>query len=163
MSEAGATTACVPRSRGQPAGAPDGELLIDVVRHQQTALQPATLPLDLRYPDIEGNPGLTIPVLQLDEILANKWLMLDDRDEPRDLFDLWWAFARADARFDDIAVAHRAAFGYPPMSASIERAARLESGWRQRLEHQLHDLPPFREALDEVRRHFGAWRSSEGR
>jgi predicted nucleotidyltransferase component of viral defense system len=110
-----------------------------------------------------GKRGLTIPVLELDEILASKWLMLDDRNEPRDLFDLWWALARASVRFDDIAVAHRAAYGYPPMPASIERAARLESEWRQRLGHQLHDLPPFREALDEVRRHFDSWRSSKGR
>lgn len=141
---------------------PDNELLIDVVRHQRTALPPVTLPLDLRYPDLAGDPVPAIPVLQLGEILANKWLMLEDRDEPRDLFDLWWALARAGVRFDDIAVAHRAACGYPPMPASIERAARLESGWRQRLEHQLHDLPPFEVALDEVRRHFGAWRSSGG-
>jgi predicted nucleotidyltransferase component of viral defense system len=143
-----------------PDGAPDGELVIDVVRHQRPALPPVTLPLDLRYPDIAGSPGLAIPVLQLDEILANKWLMLESRDEPRDLFDLWWAFAREDVRFDDLAVAHRAAFGYPPMSASIERAARLERAWRQRLEHQLNNLLPFGEALDAVRRHFETWRSS---
>jgi len=140
----------------------DGELLIDVVRHQRPGLPPASLPLDLRYPDLEGEPVPAIPVLQLREILANKWLMLGDRDEPRDLFDLWWALARAGARFEDIAVAHRATYGYPPMSASMEHATRLERGWRQRLEHQLRDLPPFRGAMDEVRRHFEAWRSSDG-
>jgi predicted nucleotidyltransferase component of viral defense system len=135
------------------------ELLIDVVRGQRTALPPLTLPLDLRYPDLDTDPVPTIPALQLDEILANKWLMLDDREEPRDLFDLWWALTEERVPFDTIAVAHRVAYGYPPMPASIERAARLEGRWEQRLAHQMHDLPPFTAALDEVRHHFDSWRS----
>lgn len=46
------------------------------------------------------------------------------------------------------------------MPASIERAARLEGRWEQRLAHPMHDLPPFTAALDELRRHFDTWRSS---
>lgn len=140
---------------------PGGELLVDVVRGQGNALPTTSLPLDLSYPDLEGAPAAVIEVLQLPEILANKWLMLDDRDEPRDLFDLWWGLSRGGVGFEVIADAHRVAIGYPPMPASIESAARLEHRWEQRLAHQTHDLPSFRVALEEVRRHFDGWRSSE--
>lgn len=99
-----------------------GELLIDVVRGQRAVLPPPTLPLDLRYPDLVAAHGRAIPVLQLDEILANKWLMLDDREEPRDLFDLWWALTRGRVTFDAIAAAHETVYRFPPMPASIERA-----------------------------------------
>jgi hypothetical protein len=92
-----------------------------------------------------------------------RFATLEHRDEPRDLLDLWWALARAIVRFADIAVAHRAAFGYPPMPVSIERARRLEVGWRQRLGHQLRDLPSFNDAIEEIRRHFETWRSPEGK
>jgi predicted nucleotidyltransferase component of viral defense system len=136
------------------------ELIIDVVRWQRAVLPPPTLPVDLRYPDLVEAQGRRIPVLHLDEILANKWLMLDDREEPRDLFDLHFALTRGGVTFDAIAAAHHAAYRHHPMPASIERAARLESRWEQRLRHQVHDLLPFRTALGEVRRHFDAWRSS---
>ena len=106
----------------------DGELLIDVVRGQRTALPAQTLPLDLRYPDLSTVPTPTIPVLRLDEILANKWLMLDDRNEPRDLFDLWWALTREGVGFDAIATAHRAAYRSPPMPASNARHASRVAG-----------------------------------
>ncbi|MEP7224288.1 MAG: nucleotidyl transferase AbiEii/AbiGii toxin family protein [Actinomycetota bacterium] len=137
-----------------------GELLIDVVRGQRPALPPEKLPLDLRYPDLEAAVARRIRVLQLDEILANKWLMLDDREEPRDLFDLWWGLTRGRVPFEAIAAAHLVAYRYPPMTANIERAIRLKDRWEQRLAYQLNDLAPFDAALAEVRRHFDTWRSS---
>ena len=136
-----------------------GELLIDVVRHQPARLGPRMLALDLRYPDLDAARGAEIRILALDEILANKWMMLDDREEPRDLFDLHWALTHADVPFGELADAHEAVYGYPPMPASIERAARLEARWEQRLAHQLRDLPAFGDVLADVRQRFDGWRA----
>jgi predicted nucleotidyltransferase component of viral defense system len=136
------------------------ELLIDVVRAQRAELPPSALPLDLRYPDLVAADGPRIPVLQLAEILANKWMMLDDREEPRDLYDLYWALGRRGVDSEGIAAAFEVAYGYPPMAASIERAARLDGRWEQRLRHQMQDLVGFGTALDEVRFHFEEWRTA---
>lgn len=135
-----------------------GDVIIDVVR-RQAGLPPVTRPLHLRYPDLDPVQGATIRVLELEEILANKWTMLGDRQEPRDLFDLYWGLVHG-VSFNAIALAHQAVYRYPLMLASVEGAARLESRWEQRLRHQMHDLPPFRAALEELRRQFDAWRSS---
>ena len=116
--------------------------------------------MDLRYHDIATEHIPAIPVLQLGEILANKWLMLDSRQEPRDLFDLWWALEHEAVPFQAIVAAHQVAYRHPPMPASIERAARLKSRWEQRLTHQLRDLAPFEAVIEAVRHHFEAWRSS---
>lgn len=112
----------------------------------------------LPYSDLRD---ASIPVLDLLEILANKWIMLDDREEPRDLFDLWWALEHGQIAFGDVTSAHRRAHGFPPQPASIERAARLGSRWRERLQHQIRDLPEFEQALARVREAFESRRRSE--
>jgi predicted nucleotidyltransferase component of viral defense system len=138
-----------------------GELLVDVVRFQRAALPVMTQPLHLPYTDLGTPPAAGIPVLDLKEILANKWLMLEARREPRDLFDLWWALTQQGVAFSEIADAHKTAYRYPPMRASVDIAARLETGWVQRLGYQRRNLPPFGDVLAAVRTEFESWRSSE--
>lgn len=134
-----------------------GELVIDVVRHQRPALPVLDGTLRLPYSDLTD---ARIPVLDLLEILANKWIMLDDRQEPRDLFDLWWAINHERISFGHIASAHRRTYGFPPQPASIERAERLGSRWGERLQHQIRDLPAFDDALTDVRAAFDGSRQS---
>lgn len=139
-----------------------GELLVDVVTAETTALPATPRALVLPYSDLAGVTD-PMPTEDLREILANKWLMLDDRDEPRDLFDLWWGLTRERVPFEALAKAHEARYGYAPMPASIKRARRLERVWTQRLEHQVTNLPPFDEVLTAVRHLFEAWRRSAQR
>ncbi len=136
-----------------------GELLIDVVTFERAVLEVLERPLLLPYSDLTDTAR--IPAMDVHEILASKWLMLDDRDEPRDLFDLWWALTREVIAFADIADAHRVMYGHPPMLSSIERAKRLGGAWEQRLAHQLSDPPPFEEALDVIEAAFGEWRDTQ--
>ena len=136
-----------------------GELLIDVVTFERAVLEVEQRPLVLPYSDLSD--AVTLPSMDVHEILASKWLMLDDRGEPRDLFDLWWALTREVIAFADIADAHRVMYGYPPMLSSIERAQRLGGAWEQRLARQLSDLPPFEEVLDVIEAAFGEWRDSQ--
>ena len=136
-----------------------GELVVDVVRHERPALPPRTGTLDLRYRDFVAN-GHALPVVDLTEILANKWFMLEAREEPRDLFDLWWALTRGTVGFEDVAHAHQKVYRYDPMEMNIDRAGRLKDRWEQRLAHQIRDLVDFDEAIGAVRERFEAWRSS---
>ncbi len=132
-----------------------GELLIDVMASERVALQVQRRALVLPYSDLSKTA--VIPVMDIAEILGNKWLMLDDRDEPRDLFDLWWALTREAIPFTTIASGHRARYGYAPMPASIERARKLGRAWQQRLAYQVADLPAFDEALAVVEAAFREW------
>lgn len=136
-----------------------GELLIDVVTGESASLPVERRPLVLPYSDLAGTER-SIPVLDLAEIMANKWLMLDDRAEPRDLFDLWWGLTRGGIRFEDLANAHRARYGYRPMARSIERAHRLERPWAERLSHQVAVLPDFEDVLVAVEEAFRSWAES---
>lgn len=136
-----------------------GELLLDVVRFQRAVLPVVTRPLHLPYTDLGAPRAAGIPVQDLNEIMANKWLMLEARREPRDLFDLWWALRQQGVAFSEIAGAHMAVYGYPPMRASVDEAARLETGWEQRLRYQRKDLPPFGDVLSAIRTEFESWRS----
>jgi uncharacterized protein len=139
-----------------------GELVIDVVRHERARIPVEARALALPYSDLKHAERI-MPVLDLSEILANKWLMLDDRHEPRDLFDLWWAISQEGVDFAEIATAHRVTYGHAPMPSTLERAARLEPAWVQRLAHQRRHLPPFDDVLGAVRKAFESWRSDEGR
>lgn len=137
-----------------------GDLLIDVVRFQRAALPVAEGLLRLPYSDLRD---ARIPVLDLLEILANKWVMLDDREEPRDLFDLWWAVEAERIPFGHIARAYRRVYGFQPQPSSLERAARLDGRWRERLSYQLRDLPAFEDVLAKLRECYEAWRAATNR
>lgn len=123
-----------------------GELLIDVVAWEKPALPSEVRQMSLPYSDID--PAARLTVLQLADILGSKWGMLDDRDEPRDLFDLWFAVARARVPFSEVARGHEARYGYGPHPNFLAGARRLEPLWRDRLAHQMSDLPDFAEVLD---------------
>lgn len=75
-----------------------GSLLIDVVRGEKPALPEEDRGLNLPYSDPADDRVL--PVLPLADILGSKWDMLDERDEPRDLFDVRFALRNASVPFE---------------------------------------------------------------
>ena len=134
----------------------DHELLLDVNMDVAIALDIHEGKVDLPYKDLEETEVI-IPVFTLTEILGNKWYMLNDRTEPRDLFDVWSGLVQFGMEFEEIERGHRARYGYAPSPGSIYNAKRLEEPWETRLAHQLADLPPFSQVYREVKRHFDAW------
>ena len=88
--------------------------------------------------------------MALEEILANKLYMLDDRDEPRDLFDLWFGICVKDVALEQISEAFREKYGGRPGLWRVERARKLEKTWDDRLGHQVRDLPRFKEVFAAV-------------
>lgn len=134
---------------------PAGSLVVDVVQWERPALPEEHRPLSLPYSDLAHERFL--PVLQVADIVGNKWGMLDDRDEPRDLFDVWWAMTQAGLPFEQLAMGHRARYGYDPLRGFLERAERLREPWRERLGYQMKDLPDFDAVLAAVGSAFDAW------
>lgn len=126
-----------------------GSLQIDVLTGERAAIATQRLPLHLPYSDLAA-PVRKITVVALEEILATKWWMLDDRAEPRDLFDLWTGLCVRGVPVQSVADAFRAIYGYAPAIESIQRAARRADAWDIRLRHQVRGLPPFGRVLDEV-------------
>ena len=99
-----------------------GSTKIDVNTSERAYLPTMVRELSLPYSDL-AEPGRRIRVVELDEILGNKWFMLEDRDEPRDLFGVWWGLTKADVPFERLAAGHKAKYGYRPTS----RGARLRA------------------------------------
>jgi predicted nucleotidyltransferase component of viral defense system len=134
-----------------------GSLLIDVVRGEEPALPKEDRELNLPYSDLAD--GHALPVLPLADILGSKWGMLDDRDEPRDLFDVWFALTQALVPFEALALGYRARYGHDPIPAFLKRAERLRRSWQERLIHQMKNLPDFDEVLGSVRAIVQDWES----
>lgn len=132
-----------------------GELLIDINLEENVYLPVKEEGLHLPYSDLDERVG--IRCISIPEILGNKWFMLDDRKEPRDLYDLWAALTRFGVSFELVDRGHRAKYGYPARRHSLTAARQLHGKWEMRLRHQLSELPSLDEVLREVEELFDAW------
>ncbi len=133
-----------------------GSIQIDLNRGEGAKLPVQTRVLDLPYSDL-ARDARDFGVVALEEILANKWYMLDDRKEPRDLFDLWYGLCLRGVELDRVADAFRAKYGGKPGLWRIQQARKVETGWQERLAHQVHDLPPFQAVYGEVHTRIRTW------
>jgi predicted nucleotidyltransferase component of viral defense system len=105
--------------------------------------------------------GRLIRVYALEEIAAEKLVALTDaaRNEPRDLFDLWYLTQYAGLLIDEalVAAVHRKLLfrsrETEGLADSVEqKAARIEVLWTKRLAYQMTTLPPFDDVLRAFRR-----------
>jgi predicted nucleotidyltransferase component of viral defense system len=134
----------------------EGRLAIDLNRGERPALVIDRRDLDLPYSDL--SPSVRgIRVVALEEILANKWYMLDDRKEPRDLFDLWYGVCVRGVLLEPVADAFMAKYSAKLSLWRLERARKLEAAWEERLAHQVDGLPPFADVFGAVQAKAQAW------
>ena len=104
--------------------------------------------------------GPTVKVYAIEEIVIEKLLALSDRarNEPRDLYDLWYLFDAMDLHIAEmrteldtkLALRKRTAAGLEQAIATKEE--RLRRLWENRLAHQMSQLPPFDEVFRQVLR-----------
>jgi predicted nucleotidyltransferase component of viral defense system len=104
--------------------------------------------------------GSTVKVYAIKEIVIEKLLALSDRarNEPRDLYDLWYLFGTSDLRIEEmraeldtkLALRQRIIAGMEQAIAAKED--RLRRLWTVRLAHQMNQLPPFDDVFREVMR-----------
>jgi predicted nucleotidyltransferase component of viral defense system len=105
-------------------------------------------------------------VYSLKEIATEKVVALQDRarNEPRDLYDLWFLTTRAGIELGDLteAIAEKLRFREKEIAGLEDRIfakeARLRTLWNSRLGHQMEALPEFDEVFRAVRRELRAGR-----
>jgi predicted nucleotidyltransferase component of viral defense system len=119
------------------------------------------LPVLRAYSEFEDVPeGRPITVYSLNEIATEKVVALQDRarNEPRDLYDLWFLTTRAGIEIGDLIEAIREKLHFRKKENAgledriIAKEARLKSLWNSRLGHQMETLPEFDEVFRAVRR-----------
>jgi predicted nucleotidyltransferase component of viral defense system len=101
-------------------------------------------------------------VYSLNEIAAKKTVALTDpaRNEPRDLYDLWYLTANEELQLDRLrpAICQKLEFRRKPcedlQAALAGKEARLRVLWNTRLSYQMAALPPFEQVFREMRRTF---------
>jgi hypothetical protein len=118
-------------------------------------------PIHRTYDGFDDLPdGPTVKVYAIKEIVVEKLLALSDRarNEPRDLYDLWYLFGSTDLRIAEmrteldskLALRLRVVTGMEQAIAAKED--RLRRLWTSRLVHQMDQLPPFDVVFREVLR-----------
>jgi predicted nucleotidyltransferase component of viral defense system len=141
-----------------PAG---GTFKVDITIREQLVF-----PLEARqvlrvYEEFEDLPqGRTVQAYSLREIACEKVMALADRarNEPRDLYDLWYLISRpgTDLAHLSPAIAAKLAFRNQQaagiQAAIVKKEARLKALWSTRLANQMAVLPPFDQVFRELRR-----------
>jgi uncharacterized protein len=122
-------------------------------------------PIHRTYDSFDDLPeGPTVKVYDIKEIVVEKLLALSDRarNEPRDLYDLWYLFGSTDLRVAEmraeldtkLALRQRVVAGMEQAIAAKED--RLRRLWAARLAHQMNQLPQFDDVFREVMRSIRA-------
>jgi predicted nucleotidyltransferase component of viral defense system len=115
------------------------------------------------YPEFADLPeNRPILVYSLNEIAVDKTLARIDpaRNEPRDLYDLWYLTDNEEVHLNHIipAICQKLEFRQKPCEglqvALARKEARLRALWNTRLARQMATLPPFEQVFREMRRTF---------
>lgn len=119
------------------------------------------LPVLRTYPEFEDVPeDRPICAYSLNEIATEKIVALQDRarNEPRDLYDLWFLTSHAGIEIGHLlgAIMEKLRFREKDITGVegriITKEARLKALWDGRLGHQMEALPQFDEVFRAVRR-----------
>jgi uncharacterized protein len=119
------------------------------------------LPVLRAYAEFDDIPeDRPVAVYSLNEIATEKIVALQDRarNEPRDLYDLWFLTSRAGIEIGHLfgAITDKLRFREKEIAGLedriIAKEARLGSLWSSRLGHQMEALPQFAEVFRFVRR-----------
>jgi len=136
---------------------------VDITINEVLSFPLANRPVLRGYAEFADIPeNRSILVYSLDEIAAEKTVALTDpaRNEPRDLYDLWYLTVNEEVQLDHLlpAICQKLEFREKPcedlQAALARKEARLRALWNTRLSYQMAALPPFEQVFRELRRTF---------
>jgi predicted nucleotidyltransferase component of viral defense system len=136
---------------------------VDITINEVLSFPLANRPVLRGYAEFSDIPeNRSILVYALDEIAAEKTIALTDpaRNEPRDLYDLWYLTVNEEVQLDHLlpAICQKLEFRAKPcedlQAALVRKEARLRALWNTRLSYQMAALPPFEQVFRELRRTF---------
>ena len=141
-----------------PAG---GSVKVDITIREQSVFPLEARPVLRAYEEFADLPaGRIVQAYSLAEIGAEKVLALADRarNEPRDLYDLWYLVCCEGMVLSRLApaiatkLAFRNAEAAGVQEAILNKEARLKALWSVRLANQMSEVPPFDQVFREFRR-----------
>ena len=102
--------------------------------------------------------GPTVKIYGVDEIVVEKLVALSDRarNEPRDLYDLWYLLSTYDLHIAEMQpeletkLAFRQRDTENILQAVTKKEEHLRRLWRARLSHQISELPPYNDVYRHV-------------
>lgn len=136
------------------------QIKLDVTFDEILVNKPLTMPIIRTFSD-EPVPPKPVAVYSLEEICAEKLRTLQQRTEPRDLYDIWRILSERSAEMDMTILnstyrtkcAHKQ---LPAISgASLlgdDHIARYSKAWAPRLQEQMPDIPGIETVVRETRR-----------
>jgi len=143
---------------GRPAAK---ELKVDITINEEVVFPIEARPVLRAYPEYEDLPEhAPVRVYSLSEIAAEKVMALVDRarNEPRDLYDLWYLTEHGHVALGQVVEAitrKLAARGqeHGNMAGALKaKEPRYRRLWQTRLAHQMATLPEFEQVFRAVRR-----------
>ncbi len=141
-----------------PAG---NNVKVDITIHERLVDPPVDRPVLRGYEEFTDVPeGPMISVYTLEEIVTEKTMALADRarNEPRDLYDLWYLTSQAGVGVHHLAHAMGEKLKFRGQQCKgVEEAirgkeTRLKTLWSKRLAYQMTKLPDFEAVFRAVRR-----------
>jgi len=137
------------------------EVKVDITISEQIVMPVQKRPVLKGYDEYSDLPeDAHILVYALDEILVEKLVALTDpaRNEPRDLYDVWYLTAKKDLDMFVLTpeITNKLGFRGRALAdmgdAFVKKEARLGKLWQIRLANQMATLPHFEEVYRSVRR-----------
>jgi predicted nucleotidyltransferase component of viral defense system len=144
-----------------PATARPKEVKVDITIKEEIVFPLESRPVLRAYEEYQDLPeNAKVLVYSLNEIAAEKVVALLDaaRNEPRDLYDIWFLAGNGHAALGDLIHAIERKWEFrkkrPPdaRQALDAKEARYKKLWDMRLSAQMADLPEFAEVFRLVRR-----------
>jgi len=141
-----------------PAG---NDAKVDITVHEHLVFPLEQRPILRGYEEFTDVPeNRSIQVYSLEEIAIEKAVALADRgrNEPRDLYDLWYLTTNQGIQLDQLvdAICRKLQFRGKACEAVedaiLQKEARLKALWSGRLAYQMSKLPQFDEVFRAVRR-----------
>ena len=134
---------------------------VDITLTEQICFPLQERPILRQYELFNDLPeGTAILAYSLDEIMVEKIVALSDRarNEPRDLYDLWYLLNHLDTELADITPELEAKLAFRHrnlenvMQNVVVKEDRLRKLWIHRLSQQVGDLPPYDSVYRDVKR-----------
>jgi predicted nucleotidyltransferase component of viral defense system len=141
-----------------PAG---NDVKVDITINERLVFPLHQRPILRGYDEFTDLPeGRMIDVYSLEEIAAEKTMALADaaRNEPRDLYDLWYLTSNEGIEMGQLipAIREKLEFRGKPweglQAAIAAKENRLEALWATRLTYHMAALPPFEQVFRALRR-----------
>ena len=146
-----------------PATAAGKEVKVDITIREKIVFPVEQVPVQRGYAEYTDLPdNAKLRVYSLNEIAVEKAVALMDRarNEPRDLYDMWYLVGESHVNLDHLKCAIEEKLEFRGRKIDdvrgelVVKEARLKKLWEARLSAQIAALPEFDEAFRTVRRAF---------